>query len=86
MIFIQYANIDLCFVLDATAVEEGQGGCQGLHLILDSQEPDQNSGKERRVLFSHKLPFVVSVCLPFLEICGCCGDGNLRLLDQHGSS
>lgn len=45
-------------------------------LILDSQEPDQNSGKERRVLFSHKLPFVVSVCLPFLEIWRCCGSGR----------
>lgn len=42
-------------------------------LILDSQELDKNSGKERRVLFSHKLPFVVSVCLQSLEICRCCG-------------
>lgn len=45
-------------------------------LILDSQEPDQNAGKERRVLFSHKLPFVLSVCLPFLEIWRRSGGGR----------
>lgn len=28
---MQDASIDLCFVLDVAAVEEGQGGCQGLH-------------------------------------------------------
>lgn len=49
-------------------------------LILDSQELDKNSGKERRVLFSHKLPFVMSAfldfCLSSLETCRCCGSSR----------
>lgn len=76
-IFIQDANIDLCFVLDVTAVEEGQGGCQGEHhWFLTARNLTKTPAKREESFFSHKLLFVVSVCFPFLEVCRCCGGGR----------